>query len=223
MPPLDHCRPPKSSCSKWVPYRELVCKLLYLAVATRPDIAYVIGNLCRFVENPGWEHWLAAKRVLKDIVHVELVYSPTVLRTPSPHMPRHSPLLVVDNKAAIQVAKHPEHQSTMKHIHRTYHWIHDHIACDLISVSRVPGDNIPADILTKPFDSRSLSACWAFALRIVWFRGSSLLGRVDCFIVSRLCLLCLMTFVLLFVLFMTFPLLHVFLVQGLISRPRTSF
>ena len=39
-----------------VPYQELVGKLLYLAVATRPDIAYAVGVLCRFVENPGQDH-----------------------------------------------------------------------------------------------------------------------------------------------------------------------
>jgi hypothetical protein len=38
---------------KAIPYRELIGKLLYLAIATRPDIAYVVGVLCRFVENPG--------------------------------------------------------------------------------------------------------------------------------------------------------------------------
>ena len=48
-----------------VPYRELIGKLIYLAVATRPDISYAIGVLCRFVENPGPEHWGAAKRVLR--------------------------------------------------------------------------------------------------------------------------------------------------------------
>ena len=65
---------------KWVPYRKLIGKLLYLAVATCPDIAYVIGVLCRFVENPGHDHWLAAKcvlRYLKGTVDMELVYSPT--------------------------------------------------------------------------------------------------------------------------------------------------
>jgi len=47
-----------------VPYRELVSKLLYLAITTRPNIAYTVGVLCRFVENPGQDHWDAAKRVL---------------------------------------------------------------------------------------------------------------------------------------------------------------
>ena len=59
-------------------------------------------------------------------------------------------LLLLDNKSAIQVAKHPEHQSTMKHIHWAYHWIWDHVDHKLILVSHVPGDLNPADIFTKP-------------------------------------------------------------------------
>jgi hypothetical protein len=50
---------------KAYPYRELIGKLLYLAVATHPDIAYTIGVLCQFVENPSMQHWFAAKRVLR--------------------------------------------------------------------------------------------------------------------------------------------------------------
>jgi Reverse transcriptase (RNA-dependent DNA polymerase) len=50
---------------KGTPYRELIGKLLYLSVATRPDISYALGVLCRFVENAGTEHWNAAKRVLR--------------------------------------------------------------------------------------------------------------------------------------------------------------
>ena len=205
-----------------VPYRELIGKLIYLAVATRPDISYAIGVLCRFVENPGPEHWGAAKRVLrylKGSIGLKLVYShsksddrfvtysdadlsgnPDNLRSTGgfaicmgggtvqwgsrlqPHvslssteseytiaskvacevmwmryffeeigydMTRPSPLLV-DNQSAIQVAKHPEHQSTMKHVHRAYHWIRDHVERNLIAVSHVPGDLNPADIFTKP-------------------------------------------------------------------------
>ena len=207
---------------KRVPYRELIGKLLYLAVATRPDVSYVVGVLCRFVENLGRGHWAAAKRVLrylKGTVNMELVYSATgspdlfttytdadlsgnldnshstggftvcvggaatqwgsrlqphvsLSSTESEYMTlskvgtevmwtrylfedlgydvsRPSPLFV-DNKSAIQVAKHPEHQSTMKHVHRAYHWIRDHIANNFISISHVPGDENPADIFTKP-------------------------------------------------------------------------
>jgi len=205
-----------------VPYRELIGKLIYLAVATRPDISYAIGVLCRFVENPGPEHWGAAKRVLrylKGSVGLKLVYShsscddrfttysdadlsgnPDNSRSTGgfailigggavqwgsrlqPHvslssteseytvaskvaceimwmrylfeeigydMARPSPLLV-DNRSALQVAKHPEHQSTMKHVHRAYHWIRDHVSRGLITVSHVPGDLNLADIFTKP-------------------------------------------------------------------------
>ena len=59
-------------------YRELVRKLIYLAVATRPNISYAIGVLCRFVENPGPEHWGTAKHVLhylKGLIGLKLIYS----------------------------------------------------------------------------------------------------------------------------------------------------
>jgi len=54
----------------------------------------------------------------------------------------HLVALLVEYKSAIQVAKHPEHQSTMKHIHQAYHWIHAHIMQGHITVSYVPGNEI---------------------------------------------------------------------------------
>jgi hypothetical protein len=62
---------------KGIPYRELG-KLLHLAVATRPDISYAVGVLCRFVEYPGKAHWEAARRVLcylRGTTSLSLVYS----------------------------------------------------------------------------------------------------------------------------------------------------
>lgn len=50
---------------KHLPYRELIGSLLYLAVATRPDIAYIVSELSRYVSNPGIGHWTAALNVLK--------------------------------------------------------------------------------------------------------------------------------------------------------------
>lgn len=47
------------------PYRELVGGIIYLANATRPDIAFAASILSRFSTNPGELHWMLAKRVLR--------------------------------------------------------------------------------------------------------------------------------------------------------------
>lgn len=49
------------------PYRHLVGSLMYLAIATRPDISYAIGNVSRYMENPTVAHEKALKRILKYI------------------------------------------------------------------------------------------------------------------------------------------------------------
>jgi hypothetical protein len=48
-----------------IPYREAIGSLLYIAVCTRPDIAYAVCALARFCTNPGREHWTAVKSVIK--------------------------------------------------------------------------------------------------------------------------------------------------------------
>jgi hypothetical protein len=48
-----------------IPYREAVGSLMYLALATRPDVAYAVGVVSRFSNNPGIVHWEAVKRVFK--------------------------------------------------------------------------------------------------------------------------------------------------------------
>ena len=224
--------PEQQAEMKAYPYRELIRKLLYLAIATRPDIAYTVGVLCRFVENPGMEHWLAAKHVLRYLrgtINMKMVYScqssPDLFTTFSdadlsgnpdnshltgsfaicisrgamqwgsrlqPHVSlssteleyttaskvsceimwmqylfeelgydtaRLSPLLV-DNKLAIQVLKHPEHQSTMKHMHRAYHWVCEQVEQWMIVVRHVPGDENPADIFTKPLGRVKFIKFW---------------------------------------------------------------
>jgi hypothetical protein len=47
------------------PYRSAVGSLMYLSVATRPDISYAVQTLSRFVDNPGVAHWEAAKRTIR--------------------------------------------------------------------------------------------------------------------------------------------------------------
>lgn len=63
-----------------LPFRELVGALMYMAVATRPDIAHAVSSLSQFNNGFGQRHWTAAKRVLrylKGTADIGLVYRPS--------------------------------------------------------------------------------------------------------------------------------------------------
>ncbi|KAF0722783.1 hypothetical protein Ae201684_018174 [Aphanomyces euteiches] len=47
------------------PYRSLVGSPMYLAMGTRPDLAFPLQQLSQFLDNPGPAHWRAAKRALR--------------------------------------------------------------------------------------------------------------------------------------------------------------
>ena len=58
-------------------YRSIVGSLLYLSNNSRPDLAYVVGILCRFSDRPGKIHLETAKRVLrfaKSTINTTLIY-----------------------------------------------------------------------------------------------------------------------------------------------------
>jgi hypothetical protein len=64
----DPSAPEPPEVLKWrlqTPYRELVGSLMYLAVATRPDIAFAVGRLSSFLNCYTPDHWSAAVRVLR--------------------------------------------------------------------------------------------------------------------------------------------------------------
>ena len=48
-----------------IPYASAVGSLMYVQVYMRPDIAYIVGMLERYLSNPGLDHWKAAKRVIQ--------------------------------------------------------------------------------------------------------------------------------------------------------------
>jgi hypothetical protein len=205
-----------------IPYREVVGKLLYLSIASRPDISLAVGILCRYLERPGPKHWAAVKhllRYLKSTRLLKLYYGPSEVDEPfvtycdadlggnldnsrstagycirvgsgvvmwGSRLQRHTSLssteseyttasaagcelmwmryffeeigydmakpstLWMDNASAIQVAKNPEHVSTMKHVHRNYNWIRERVEDGDIRLGHVPGVDNVADIFTKP-------------------------------------------------------------------------
>ncbi|PPQ72971.1 hypothetical protein CVT26_014516, partial [Gymnopilus dilepis] len=62
---------------KNVPYREAVGSLMYASMGTRPDITFATSTVAQFMDNPGWVHWEAVKKIfryLKGTKELELVY-----------------------------------------------------------------------------------------------------------------------------------------------------
>lgn len=77
---LDDC--PKTSMEKEymekVPYALAVGSLMYAMLCTRPDICYAVGIVSRYQSNPGPNHWIAVKHILKYLRRTRdymLVYS----------------------------------------------------------------------------------------------------------------------------------------------------
>lgn len=48
-----------------VPFRQAVGSLMYLMVATRPDIAFAVGKIAQHSNNPKEIHWKALKRIFR--------------------------------------------------------------------------------------------------------------------------------------------------------------
>ena len=61
-----------------IPYDSAVGSLMYAMLCTRPDICFAVGVVSRFQSNPGLDHWVAVKHILKYLKRTRdymLVYS----------------------------------------------------------------------------------------------------------------------------------------------------
>lgn len=57
----------QSDTMRTVPYQSAVGSLMYSMIGTRPDLAYSVGLVCRFMSKPLKEHWQAVKWILRYI------------------------------------------------------------------------------------------------------------------------------------------------------------
>nr|CCA21002.1 copiatype polyprotein putative [Albugo laibachii Nc14] len=64
---MDH-RKQIPANGKTFPYPELIGSLMYLATCTRPDLAFPVGWMSRYVQNRTQQHIGAAKRVLRYLI-----------------------------------------------------------------------------------------------------------------------------------------------------------
>ena len=64
---LNDC--PKTDAEKAemakVPYSFVVCSLMYAMICTRPDIAFAVGVVSRYMSNPSKKHWEAVKGITR--------------------------------------------------------------------------------------------------------------------------------------------------------------
>ena len=74
---------------KKFPCRELVGSLMYMTTCTRPDLAYCVGQLSRYVRNPTQQHIGAPKRVLRFLIGTKskgIVYSRNKMMSQEPSL-----------------------------------------------------------------------------------------------------------------------------------------
>ena len=68
MDPGAKLKPNQEDNQMWqnnIPYKSLVGSLLFVMVTGRPDIAYSVGQVCRYMSSYNHSHWNAAKRILR--------------------------------------------------------------------------------------------------------------------------------------------------------------
>nr|GEW56937.1 zinc finger, CCHC-type [Tanacetum cinerariifolium] len=65
MNPVEKLKPNTGEPVYQLEYSRAIGCLMYAMTSTRPDIAYVVGRLSRFIINPIRQHWKAITRVFK--------------------------------------------------------------------------------------------------------------------------------------------------------------
>eukprot|EP00253_Pinus_taeda_P023724 PITA_23724 len=132
-----------------VPYASAVGSLMYAMVYTRPDIAHVVGVVSRYMNNPGKEHWMVVKWILRYLREAskEMIWLQRFLDD----LGKKQELgrLYSDNQSAIHLAKNSAFHSKTKHIQLKYHFIWSASEDGQLKLEKIHTSQNLADMLTK--------------------------------------------------------------------------
>ncbi|XP_019056430.1 PREDICTED: uncharacterized protein LOC109116087 [Tarenaya hassleriana] len=152
-------------------YRSLAGALQYLTF-TRPDISYVVQQICLFMHDPREPHFNALKRILSLIswsskrqrttsrssaeaeyrVVANAVAETCWLRNLLLELQcplTHSTVVFCDNISAVYMTANPVQHQRTKHIEIDIHLVREKVALGHVHVLHVPSSSQFADIFTK--------------------------------------------------------------------------
>eukprot|EP00253_Pinus_taeda_P007700 PITA_07700 len=150
-----------------VPYASTVGSLMYAMVRTRPDIAHAVGVVSRYMNNPGKEHWMAVKWILRYLKEVEYVAATEAskemiwLQRFMGELDKEHDMgtLYSDIQISIHLAKNSASHSRTKHIQLKYHFIRSVLEDGELKLEKIHSSQNPADMLTKVVTRKKLRTC----------------------------------------------------------------
>ena len=57
--------PQESERMSRIPYASAIGSIMYAMICTRPDVSYALSITSRYQGDPGEQHWIAVKNILK--------------------------------------------------------------------------------------------------------------------------------------------------------------
>ncbi|KAL4116578.1 hypothetical protein PRIC2_012030 [Phytophthora ramorum] len=169
------------------PYRSLIGCLLYITTCMLPDVAYIVTQLSRFLENPGRQHCKAAIRVLRYLKATKdfgISYNSNDGKVMLEAYTDADWGSNLDDRrrrrSAIALESNAGYNARTKHVDIRHHFIRENVARDIITVDYVGTEDQLADTLTKALGTKKLQFLLvASGVRIKPRSTSAASGSVD--------------------------------------------
>ncbi|KAL0331955.1 UNVERIFIED_CONTAM: Retrovirus-related Pol polyprotein from transposon TNT 1-94 [Sesamum calycinum] len=142
---------------KNIPYSNAIGSVMYLMVSTRPDIAYAVSCLSRYMSNAGLPHWEALKWLLRDSRRSTTSYVFTLCGACISWKSQLQNIVALSTTEAEYIATTEAFKEAIwlkgiltertKHIDVRYHFIRDIVGKEIINLEKINSDNNPADMV----------------------------------------------------------------------------